>query len=557
MASKFFDIFFPKEEKLNEVSLKDEENFKYFEGTEKYGKHKQSNYITNFFDKNNKVIGRKFLDKDKKDKYLELFENKKLKVIGISPNITFIHSFSHDNNECDKQKFIGFRYYQNGPFKNGKFFTLIRRNYSHYFILEKNLSVKDIEDSNFYDKELNCYDIIKNIIIKKYKSKIIGSNGDAFPEIIGYCYALESMKQVKNLMFMEPLIANIEEKTLIKESIDELKDNLIYIEPFIYDGHISLILVSKWENQRYNLMLDMSHHHFDYNKPSLSFLPKSLKSINNIFCPPEPIQEYSSCCLWIFGEVECLIKNQNYSSINNIYESTSYKIDFYVDVINYLSKEIDGVDCAMKKEEKSNKDNNFSNEINFDRFLIPFDNNYYSLHKDIVYSKFLCIENLLDKVGNFIYLGETRYLAKFQGIIKLIYEYKNCLLLNLEYYSILPENEDVLKYKDSIEKAIDRINIIINYFKNEYDYAFYNMNMLFYTVYIKNVMDKISIPFVFEEERKKKVIDFNKENFVNDVEKNYLKMKNLNEKDIRLFSQDNISRELNSLNDLCFSVMNK
>ena len=127
----------------------------------------------------------------------------------------------------------------------------------------------------------------------------------------------------------------------------------------------------------------------------------------------------------------------------------------------------------------------------------------------------------------------------------------------MEYYSILPENEDVLKYKDSIEKAIDRINIIINYFKNEYDYAFYNMNMLFYTVYIKNVMDKISIPFVFEEERKKKVIDFNKENFVNDVEINYLKMKNLNEKDIRLFSQDNISRELNSLNDLCFSVMNK
>ena len=127
----------------------------------------------------------------------------------------------------------------------------------------------------------------------------------------------------------------------------------------------------------------------------------------------------------------------------------------------------------------------------------------------------------------------------------------------MEYYSILPENEDVLKYKDSIEKAIDRINVIINYFKNEYDYAFYNMNMLFYTVYIKNVMDKISIPFVFEEERKKKVIDFNKENFVNDVEINYLKMKNLNEKDIRLFSQDNISRELNSLNDLCFSVMNK
>ena len=352
MASKFIDIFFPKEEKLKEICLKDEDNFKYFEGTSNYRKIKHSDYITNYLDENSKVIGRQFLDKNKKVKYIELFENDKMKVIGISSKITFIHSYSHDDNKLDTKKFIGFRYYQNGPLEDGKFFTLIRRNYSHYFILEKDLSVKDAEGNNFYDKELNCYDIIKKIILEKYKRKNIGSNGDSFPEIIGYCFALESLKKLDNFVFIEPLIANIEENGIIKESITEIKDDLIYIEPFIHDEHISLILVSKYEKQRYNLMLDMSHHHFEDNKPNLPFLPKSLKSFNNIICPSDPIQEYSSCCLWLFGEIECLIKNKNYSSFKNIFKSINMNIDFFVDVINYLSKEIDGVECVMKREKK-------------------------------------------------------------------------------------------------------------------------------------------------------------------------------------------------------------
>ena len=127
MASKFIDIFFPKEENLNEVILEDEENYKYFEGTAKYQNEKESDYITNFYDKNNKVIGRKFLNKDKKVKYLELFENKKLEVIGISTNITLIHSYSHDYNENDIKKFIGFRYYQKWTFRKRKIFYTYKK----------------------------------------------------------------------------------------------------------------------------------------------------------------------------------------------------------------------------------------------------------------------------------------------------------------------------------------------------------------------------------------------------------------------------------------------
>ena len=78
------------------------------------------------------------------------------------------------------------------------------------------------------------------------------------------------------------------------------------------------------------------------------------------------------------------------------------------------------------------------------------------------------------------------------------------MLLNSKYYKILPQNSDVLKYKGLIDKALDDMDILINSFKKEYDYAFYYINMLYYTVHIKNVMDKIGKPFTFEEERKKK-----------------------------------------------------
>ena len=127
----------------------------------------------------------------------------------------------------------------------------------------------------------------------------------------------------------------------------------------------------------------------------------------------------------------------------------------------------------------------------------------------------------------------------------------------MKYYNILQQNEDVLKYKDLIEKAIDNMNLLINHFKEEYDYAFYNMNMLYYIVYIPKVMDKITKPFVFDEERKFKVINFNKDSFIKDIEENFLKIKQNNENEIRLFSEEEIYREINSVNDIFFSVMNK
>ena len=83
---------------------------------------------------------------------------------------------------------------------------------------------------------------------------------------------------------MEPLISDINVKDCIKDNIPEIiEDNNIYIEPFIFDGHVSLILSVKvkFKENRYNIILDMSSYHFKNEVPNFFFLPKSL-TIRNV-----------------------------------------------------------------------------------------------------------------------------------------------------------------------------------------------------------------------------------------------------------------------------------
>ena len=89
----------------------------------------------------------------------------------------------------------------------------------------------------------------------------------------------------KYFKFVEPLIANINTKNCIMDSIPEkINGEYIYIEQFIYEGHVSLIISSKAkDNARYNIILDMSHYNFNKGVPDLIFLPKFLKEKNIIY----------------------------------------------------------------------------------------------------------------------------------------------------------------------------------------------------------------------------------------------------------------------------------
>jgi len=62
----------------------------YFKMTEKI--LSKNKYIQDFvLDK--KIIGRKFYNNNNEIKYIEIFKNKKLDLMGISPNITFLHPY--------------------------------------------------------------------------------------------------------------------------------------------------------------------------------------------------------------------------------------------------------------------------------------------------------------------------------------------------------------------------------------------------------------------------------------------------------------------------------
>ena len=175
----------------------------------------------------------------------------------------------------------------------------------------------------------------------------------------------------------------------------------------------------------------MSHYHFHEQIPDLIFIPKSLKE-KNIIYPEEPIQVYSSCCLWLFGEIECLLKYDKYSSFKNTFLSLQKGVDFFIDIANLLSNEIEGVECMIKKENDI-YDKNENITIDLDRIWTKKGKDYYSIHKNIIYSKFLNIEKLLYNNSNFIYLGEITKLSDCQFNIGCLYEFRSRLDLNFKF----------------------------------------------------------------------------------------------------------------------------
>ena len=547
------DFYFPQKELPNEI-LKDEENYKHLEGTINSKNIKNSEYIKPIIE-NNEEIGRIFLDKNKNEKYIEMFKNRKMNLLGISNNITFLHSFSKSEQQnYNPNEFIGFRYYENPKNKSAKFFTIIKKNYSKYFILEKNDGVKDINNNSFYDANLNCYDIIRKIFINKYKNIYIGNNGETFPEIVGYCVSLVTLSS-KFFKFVEPLIANINTKNCIVDSIPEIiNDYYTYVEPFIYDGHVSLILSAKAkDNIRYNIIFDMSHYHFQNNNPELIFLPKSLKEKNVIY-PEKSIQEYSSCCLWLFGEIECLLKfTDKYTSFKDIYINLKKSIDFYIDIVNILSYEIEGVKCMIQKENKKYNEDNGEN-IDIDRIWTKKRNQYYSIHKDIVCDKFVNFEKLFFNNGTFIYYGEITKLSRCHYNIGCLYEYRSKLDLNFKYYDFLAQNNDVTEDMADLLQFSQVIDELIDSFKKYYDLAFYQANIF---SFIGEIKDFTIILNKLDYQKRKRVYDFSFENFMSTTSNNYSLNKSQIENRLRLFSDETISKEINSLNNICFSIMNK
>ena len=97
-----------------------------------------------------------------------------------------------------------------------------------------------------------------------------------------------------NFKIIPPLIPNLKSKNYLDEKFpEEIKEDVIYIELFIYDCHISIFLISSKENNRINLKLDISHHHFNREKGIFFFLKNFLRQKNNKILQINNIQAYS------------------------------------------------------------------------------------------------------------------------------------------------------------------------------------------------------------------------------------------------------------------------
>ena len=136
-----FDNFQSKIEKENQYN-------KYIENTEKISSN--AKFIEEFII-NDKVVGRKFYNKKGEIKYLEAFRNKKLEIVGISENVTFLHLYDvKEKIGYNENNFIGFRYYEKGPKeKDPVYFTLIKKYAAKYYILEKYEKKRDINGNLF------------------------------------------------------------------------------------------------------------------------------------------------------------------------------------------------------------------------------------------------------------------------------------------------------------------------------------------------------------------------------------------------------------------------
>ena len=534
---------------------KDNKYDEYFQNTEKLSNNSKS--INNIF-LNSKIIGREYCGIDKKTKYIEIFENKKLSILGISPNITFLHIYEPKNNKkYNENKFIGFRYYDKGPNQlESKYFTLINRYDSKFFILEKNESIKDIDNEPFFDENLNCFSIINDIIIQKYKNVNHLVNGETFPEIIGYCYGLISIGKFKDFLFIEPLIPEPPFKPeTLKEDIKYEKDsNITLIEPLIYNGHISLILF-KWINgNRYNIIFDMSKYHTNsINLNSLIF-PKDINKKNTSY-PMNTIQQYSSCCLWFYGEIDCILNNKEYTSFETISKNIlSSSIQFYIDTINIIGKNYFNINDLFLHEIKRTKEPKISD---LNRLFINGKVDY-SIDKDIVFTQFLDLNNFI-KCFSFFYSSEDiKILVNTQNVIEKFINYKILLGLNQKFYEMCEKSNEICLILKDISDEIDYIKKTLLLIRTNFNVEFIKKNIFSYEIFLfDDIIKGKNITFPINDAIQKKIEELDFDSFVKEKAGELEKRQKKIETKYCIYSEEDIIKHLNPSNEICFKIMNK
>ena len=551
----YLSLIGEKESQKNVTYPKKENKFDInFEKTEKISSH--SKYIQNIIFEG-KIIGRKYLSISNEIKYIEIFKNKKFNILGISPKITFLHLYeSKEEKQYNENKFIGFKYYDKGPNEpDSKYFTLANRYDSKYFILEKNETIKDINNELFLDKDLDCFSIIQSIITQKYKNENNSIYGETFPEIIGYCYGLKSLNKFNNFAFIEPLIPEpFKPETLIEDVTLKLDDNITYVEPFIYNDHISLIIFTEIKGTRLNIILDMSRYHTNTTNLNDLIFPKAI--LNNVFIyPKKPIQNYSSCCLWFYGEIESILKRSKYFSFSSIYDNIRKdKREFITDLINLIGKNYYNINDLFREEKE--RSSNVKN-IDLNRLFLDGKVNY-SIDKKIIVTKFLDLSSFLYNSYFFYFKQEADLITNTQKKLETFVTYINLLEINLKFYELQEPKKEIEIIKEAISEEIKYIKQIMIHIVNTYNLEFIRKNISSYQMFLLSDVTKGKIlDFQISKEMKTNLSELNFDSVLSYNCGEFELRKQFLEEQFNIYSIEDIIKQLNPKNDIYLKIMNK
>ncbi len=474
---------------------------KYFKGTK--------NLKNNFNDQEIKIANgsRHFKSGIGGSGYEEVFLTNKEKIFGcISPQISFI--FPPGNRLAENR--IGFRFYNSNPLESNKeisFFTLVKTYKRKFIILEKHSEIQDIDGKNFIDSNLDCADIICNILKNKYSNK----KDDyeliypySIVELLGFCYALKE-KKLNKFKIIDPYFPDEFDSSTKTETFNQNEEK-IFLEPLLCNRHVSLLVFKIEKNLiRTNYNVDFSSNHFENLKKNHPIF--KLDMFYNLFkFPTNNIQLGPSCTLWFVGTLLALIELDNQNSLD------------FSDNKKILIKIIKKIEFIMGINENETVIN-FTKIPNREKENISL--NYFISYK-IIFSYYIDVKNFLkvfyenhsnDLIDNLHY-----YQRKFYNIFKKI----DNLNLNTIYYKLVSDNITIeenninelkKKYYDAQKKFKNLLKFSLKIAKIEsknenkfdkLDYCFYNR-----IEYFKNYLEEIL------NDNSNSFIEFTREDFFN------------------------------------------
>jgi len=329
----------------------------------------------NFIDKDLKIESnvRVFKSKEKGCGYDEIFLNEESEILGgISNQISFL--YPHEIRGYQNR--IGFRYYKEVPLSsknNIPYFTLVKTGMRKFIILEKDSEIKDTNNNSFVIKDLDCFDIILTIMRNKImKDEDCLTYPNSLIEILGFIYASKSIeKKINNIEILNPFFPSPFIKETLIEEEKRIDPSKFYIEPIVYNKHISLLFFYYKEKRnnlylRKNILFDMSSSHHKCLIKNDPIFPEEM-GYNIAKFPSNNVQFGGSCSMWFYASLIFFLEEEIKLPFNN---NTLYKIiEKLYDLFNIKEKDINDTKIIERDAENIVKDEFISFKLVFKPFI--------------------------------------------------------------------------------------------------------------------------------------------------------------------------------------------